>query len=390
MKPAFGKISAVLFISIMVFGVVSFTAAGQEGVARVQQIWTVEDLVYAIGSDLNEFWAGQFVGTQWEYYPPAIFTSYTTTIQTGCGPVEPINAVYCGADHGIYYDSNLLQNILDNVGDYAAAAIIAHEWAHLVQNLIGILGAGFPTVVTELQADCLTGIYTISVDNRGLLDFGDIDEAARVLFEFGDELPLLHPQAHGSPEMRHEAFVSGFTLGFEGCSIEAVANRIDNASGGTGQPAPTPPPVSGGSEAYDFDMNGDCYIDDIEFFGSTDLWLMGSISDVAFFGVMDAWIGQYDVCPFASSSTVNLEIERRSDQIVISAGADASALKIEIFDIAGKQVYEDMTGSYQLVWNMRDNHHQRLANGVYLYRVASYGPDGSVIERRIGKVAVVR
>ena len=342
------------------------------GEVRSQQGWTLDDLVLAVANDLNQFWANEFAGTEFQYFPPDIFTGYTTTIQTACGPVEPINAVYCGGDHGIYYDVNLLQRILFEVGDYAVAAIIAHEWAHLVQNLIGILGAGFPTIVTELQADCLTGIYTISVNNRNLLDFGDIDEAARILFLFGDDLPLLHPNAHGSSQMRHESFVTGFQQGFDGCSVEAVAIRIDNPGNTrTPTPTPTPQPPTGGGDLSDFDLDSDCYIGDADFFAATDFWLASRITDIAFFDVLDAWIGQYSVCPFAaeifetpislikmSSAHVNFELKRT-----------ANPTTLRIYDATGTLLFEQSTLSQKLSWNMMNQEGSRVANGIYFYAI---------------------
>jgi hypothetical protein len=358
--------------------------------ARPEQGWTVNDLVNYVGNDLNQFWAGQFGGTQWQYAPPAIFTGYTTTIQTQCGPIKPNNAVYCSGDHGIYYDVNLMQQLLTNVGDYGVAAVIAHEWGHLVQNLIGVFGAGFPTIITELQADCLTGIYTISVDNRGLLDINDIDEAARVLFLFGDDLPLMHPNAHGTPQMRHESFVTGFRQGFDGCGIDAVTNRINGGGGGTPAPPPiAPPPIgnSGGLQDYDFD--GDCFLNDVEFFSATDSWLAGQISDITFFSGLDAWIGQSSVCLVASGKRDSITLKVDPNRVIFESRETQNHMHVQIMNSNGQILFDRKQTGSRLAWNMSDASGSRVANGVYFYRVTTTNSDGSISRSEVKKLVIL-
>ena len=102
---------------------------------------TIADLVELARADVDEFWAGQFAFEKMTYDPPIKFKAYETEIETDCGKALLNNAFYCGADHSIYYDLNFLRDELDSNGDFGPVLIIAHEWGHLVQSLLGILDA---------------------------------------------------------------------------------------------------------------------------------------------------------------------------------------------------------------------------------------------------------
>lgn len=385
-----------LFCFVLVLSIFSLAAGAAEApsleerldAARPEQGWIIEDLMIFVANDLNQFWAGQFQGSEYQYIPPAIFTPYQGGVQTACGPVDAGNAVYCSGDHGIYYDIVLLNKILFDVGDYAAAAVIAHEWGHLVQNLIGIFGTGLPTVLTELQADCLTGIYTISVDNRGLLDIEDVNEAARILFLFGDDLPLMHPNAHGSPQMRHDSFVSGFTQGFEGCSLDAVNNRI-NGGGGTTMPPTVAPPVGNPGDIQSYDFDGDCFLSDVEFFAATDAWLAGQLSDITFFAALDAWIGQTSVCLVAAGERQSITLKVDSQRVLFQSNMPTSSMRVQVFDSNGRVLFDENMSGSRLAWNMRDGRGNRVASGVYFYRVLIANSDGSTSFGEIEKMAIL-
>ncbi|MGE3076204.1 MAG: neutral zinc metallopeptidase [Dehalococcoidia bacterium] len=184
---------------------------------------TIEDLIELARSDINAFWEAQFQFEDLVYDPPINFTAYDSEIETACGTAELNNAFYCSADHSIYYDINFLQEQLDSNGDFAPVLIVAHEWGHLVQSLLGILGdEELLTIQTELQADCLAGVWAADADSREMMEEGDFDEGIIALFNVGDArgTPFFDPQAHGSSGQRIDSFTGGFEAGLDACALE--------------------------------------------------------------------------------------------------------------------------------------------------------------------------
>ena len=184
---------------------------------------TIENLIELARTDIDTFWEAQFEAEAIIYDPPIKFQAYDSEIETECGLAELNNAFYCGADHSIYYDINFLQEQLNGNGDFAPVLIIAHEWGHLVQSLLGILGdEELLTIQTELQADCLAGAWAADADARGLLEQGDFDEGIIALFNVGDSrgTPFFDPRAHGTSGQRIDSFKGGFEAGLEACTLE--------------------------------------------------------------------------------------------------------------------------------------------------------------------------
>ena len=109
-------------------------------------------------------------------------------------------------------------------GDYAPIAVLSHEWGHHIQTLLGVVG---PTRKDfELQADCLTGVFTRYADEQALLDYGDFLEALNSAIDAGDEvfLPEDFPGAHGMAEDRVKALTKGLLL-FGFLVLPALAAR---------------------------------------------------------------------------------------------------------------------------------------------------------------------
>lgn len=184
---------------------------------------TIEDLIELARADVDAFWEARFDFDGILYDPPIKFQAYSTEIQTDCGLALLNNAFYCSADHSIYYDIDFFQDQLDGNGDFAPVLIIAHEWGHLVQSLLGILGSEeLLTIQTELQADCLAGVWAADADARGLLEEGDFDEGIIALFNVGDsrDTPFFDPSAHGRSGQRIDSFTDGFEAGLDACTLE--------------------------------------------------------------------------------------------------------------------------------------------------------------------------
>lgn len=100
--------------------------------------------------------------------------------------------------------------------DFALAYVVAHEWAHHLQDVMQILHrSSLKSIQIELQADCLSGVWAHEVWARELLEPGDITEALRLARLAGDApgTPKNDPRAHGSATERVKWFRRGYDSG---------------------------------------------------------------------------------------------------------------------------------------------------------------------------------
>jgi predicted metalloprotease len=180
------------------------------------------DIALVLG-DLRAYWTSvlpQLFGV--ELMAPSAFIEYHGTEDApACGGqvVEPGNAFYCAPENYIAWDErNLLLPYFAQVGDFAIAFVLAHEWGHAIQRQVGATAeAG---IFFELQADCYAGAWGADADLRGLLEPGDVEEGLRAAESVGDApgIPWFDPGAHGSPEQRVQAFATGFRDGPFACA----------------------------------------------------------------------------------------------------------------------------------------------------------------------------
>jgi predicted metalloprotease len=159
----------------------------------------VEDIAYTAGVDANAFWRDYFA-----YYDDP--WEDVQNIVSVCN--HPLGAHYQPGNMNIYYDTCWDNN---NYGDGAIAAIMAHEVGHHVQNMAGIYRQGHITVHTELQADCLAGVYMADAWYRGMLDGNDLEQAEAWMYNHGDNLDWENVDHHGTGEERLAWFDHGWT-----------------------------------------------------------------------------------------------------------------------------------------------------------------------------------
>lgn len=173
---------------------------------------TLNTLLSFVADDLNAYWQAEFDEANITYRPVTRITSYTSPSRRS----SSYNAYYSTLGHRIAFDTRLMNDALNTHGDAAPVYILAHEFGHAVQAQLGLLGIR-NTIYSELEADCLAGAYMQHVDERGMLDSGDVEEAMQQAYAVGDFLPHDHDGAHGSPEQRASAFELGFTDGVTTC-----------------------------------------------------------------------------------------------------------------------------------------------------------------------------
>jgi predicted metalloprotease len=181
-------------------------------------------------ADVDAFWARTFAAADRPYVPPAAVTGFSDPIGTGCGGAWPAlhPVFYCGLDHAIYYSDTFRARVEARAGPFGWTAVVAHEWGHHVQALLGFYGSHWATddggrlpLQLEQQADCLGGAYAADAEARGWADAADVEQALRVTAAVGDPHGVSwgSAAAHGSSERRVGAFRLGYADGVAGCGL---------------------------------------------------------------------------------------------------------------------------------------------------------------------------
>ncbi len=192
----------------------------------------VNDVVF----DLEETWTDIFQGTD-SRFRPAGAEVYTGSTNTGCGRGSAASGpFYCPADEKMYLDLGFFRELADRFGapgDFAQAYVIAHEYGHHIQTVLGINAevqrlsqqdpgrANDLSVRLELQADCLAGVWGHSVFEDGELESGDLEEGLAAAEAVGDDriqestTGRIDPESwtHGSSQQRAQWFRTGFDSG---------------------------------------------------------------------------------------------------------------------------------------------------------------------------------
>ena len=185
-------------------------------------------------ADIDRFWEAQFKEAGRVYDPPNGVIAFDEPIVTACGRADPVReaAFYCVIDEKIYYSTEFRTLIENQIGDFAWVIVVAHEWGHHIQAKLGFdLGvvpdrAGeVAPIEFEHQADCLAGAYAIDAELSGWLDPGDIDEALTITEISGDPPGTAwnDPRAHGTGDVRVDAFMTGYNAGIAGCDLDLSA-----------------------------------------------------------------------------------------------------------------------------------------------------------------------
>ena len=203
---------------------------------------TMEDFLTAVTEDVDRYWTDQFAAAG--LGEPRVSYAWIPDGMTAadvCGAQSPADqvAAYCPNDDTIYisqqFATDIYEGTLDSSlpgssqgygsthGDFAVAYIVAHEYAHQVQDELGLFDRqDVPTMDFELQADCYAGTWARSESDAGRLEDGDEQEALDAALAVGD-FDESDPAHHGTPEQRESAWRDGFDAGDPGACSGYVA-----------------------------------------------------------------------------------------------------------------------------------------------------------------------
>jgi hypothetical protein len=132
-----------------------------------------EHLECAVVADIDSiqgYWAAELprLGTP---YTPVPTVWFSGQVSTGCGAADSgAGPFYCPADKKVYIDLTFYNDLKSQFGatggPFVNAYVLAHEYGHHVQDLLGTeakvrtrSGAKSDSVRLELQADCYAGVW---------------------------------------------------------------------------------------------------------------------------------------------------------------------------------------------------------------------------------------
>lgn len=132
----------------------------------------------AVENSLYDYWTATLPDQSGTELAAAKMLTFAGGVQTACGAAtSQVGPFYCPGDQTIYLDSSFFDQVLEQRlggpdGGFVEAYVLAHEYGHHIQNLLGTMGRvrtqqgpRSDAVRLELQADCYAGMWAAAASN---------------------------------------------------------------------------------------------------------------------------------------------------------------------------------------------------------------------------------
>jgi predicted metalloprotease len=166
--------------------------------------------------DVQHTWDKVLPAQEHRPYRHAKLVLYRNSYPSACGrALKATGPFYCPEDEKVYLDLSFFDELRTKFGapgKFAQAYVIAHEFGHHVQKILGIEQkvhrlqeensheANPLSVRLELQADCFAGVWAHSTEQRHLVSERDIDAALQAAASVGDDRLQRMGRGYVTPE----------------------------------------------------------------------------------------------------------------------------------------------------------------------------------------------